>query len=67
MLKNINRNSYNLDIYLMNDQPTECGLCGARTDFKNIEDKIQLHQCLNSNCGYKFITEEDVEFVELWQ
>ena len=56
-----------LDCYLLNDQPTTCGFCGARTDFEKINYVMQLHKCLNPDCGYKFITEEDVEFVELWQ
>ncbi len=49
----------NLDCYILNDYPTTCGLCGAQTDFEDITDKIQLHQCLDESCGYKFITEED--------
>ncbi len=47
-----------LDCYILNDQPTSCGVCGARTDFEDIDDTIQLHQCLNPECGYKFIVEE---------
>jgi len=59
MLKNIDINNCNLDIYILNDHPTTCGICGDRTDFEVINDKIQLHQCLNANCGYEFIVEED--------
>ena len=48
-----------MDCYILSEQPTACGLCGARTDFDNINGKKQLHVCLNPDCGYKFITEED--------
>lgn len=48
-----------LDCYFLNDQPTTCDLCGGRTAFEEINDTMQLHKCLNSDCGYKFITEED--------
>ena len=48
-----------LDRYILNDQPTTCGLCGARTDFEKITNVMQLHKCLNPDCGYKFIAEED--------
>jgi len=58
MLNNIDINNHNLDIYILNDQPTTCGICGARTDFDDIDDKTQLHQCLNLDCCYKFIAEE---------
>lgn len=51
-----------LDCYILKDQPATCGRCGARTNFDDIVDKIQLHECLNPVCGYKFITEEDEEF-----
>ena len=47
----------NLDCYLLNDQPTTCGLCGARTDFEELNYGIQIHKCLNSCCGYKFTAE----------
>jgi hypothetical protein len=59
MLKNVDINCDPLDCYRLDDQPTTCGLCGARTDFEEINEVIQLHECLNSDCGYKFITEED--------
>ena len=62
MLKNIDLNNHNLDIYIQNDQPTTCCICGARTDF---DDKTQLHQCLNPACGYNFITEEDEGFTKM--
>lgn len=46
-----------LDRYILNDQPTTCGICGSRADFEEISAYIQLHECLNIDCGYKFITE----------
>lgn len=52
-------NNHKLDVYIINDQPTVCAVCGARTDFEDVADKVQLHQCLNLNCGYKFLIEED--------
>ena len=66
MLKTININHNDFDWYILTDQPTTCGICCARTDFEEINDKLQLHQCLNSDCGYKFITAEDEEFTEMW-
>ena len=59
MLNKSNINYDNLDCYIINDQPTTCGLCGTRTDFEEINNMLQLHECLNPDCGYKFIIEED--------
>ncbi len=66
MLKNIDVNNHSLDIYILTDQPTTCGICGARTDFDDIDEITQLHKCLNSACGYIFITEYDEEFAKMW-
>ena len=49
----------NLDFYILNDQPTTCGKCGARTSFECDENGVQIHQCLYQQCGYKFIAIED--------
>ena len=51
----------NLECYILGNQPTTCGLCGARTDFDVEEADTQIHQCLNQECGYQFIAvgEED--------
>jgi len=55
---NANEINYdNLDCYILNDQPTTCGLCGSRTDFEEINNRLQLHECLNPDCGYKFMAE----------
>ncbi len=43
--------------YILNDQPMTCGLCGARTDFVETNDGLQLHECLNLDCRYQFIAE----------
>ncbi len=59
MLYNERIDYSDLDSYILSDQPTACGLCGARTDFEDISGKKQLHVCLNPDCGYKFIAEED--------
>ena len=44
-----------LECYVMGDQPTTCGLCGARTSFEVEDDGTQTHQCLNQACKYQFI------------
>jgi hypothetical protein len=46
-----------LDIYLCGDQPTECGLCGARTTFVH-HGPVQCHEC---KCGYRFYVVSDDE------
>jgi hypothetical protein len=48
-----------LDIFLMTDQPVTCPKCGARTDFQEFPKyesiiTIQVHQCFDENCQYKF-------------
>jgi len=61
MLKNIDINNHNLDIYILNEQPTTCSICSVRTKFEDITDGIQFHECLNTDCGYQFLTEMDEE------
>lgn len=63
ILKNDDENYSNLDCYLLNDQPTTCGICGARTNFEEVNHVIQIHKCLNLYCGYKFSTEQG-EFLD---
>ena len=52
-----------MDTYFLSpDQPTTCPLCGARTDFIELEVTFpftQIHNCLNKNCGFTFIGETD--------
>jgi hypothetical protein len=50
-----------LECYIMGDQPTTCGLCGVRTDFDVEEDDAQIHQCLNGECGYKFVVVSEAD------
>lgn len=61
MLKIVDVNHDYLDCYILSDQPTICGLCGVRTDFEEINDVMQIHECLNPECGYRFITKEEYE------
>ena len=48
-----------LECYILSDQPTTCGLCGARTDFYVESDGLQIHQCLDKDCGYLFAAVSD--------
>lgn len=51
-----------LETFVLGDQPTTCGLCGARTDFDVEVDGTQIHQCLDKDCGCQFAAvTEDVE------
>jgi len=54
-------NSDFLDGYILGEEPMTCGKCGARTSFDERRDGTQRHQCLNNNCGYKFLAAEDSE------
>ncbi len=53
-------------VFLNNDQPMTCPLCGRRTDI--IFDlghsilQTQIHECLSENCKYVFASETDLEF-----
>ena len=58
MTNDVGVNSDYFDCYILTDQPTSCGICGSRTDFEEINDMAQIHECLNPECGHKFITEE---------
>lgn len=44
-----------LEYYILSDQPTTCRLCGTRTSFEVEDDDVQMHQCLNRGCNYRFI------------
>jgi hypothetical protein len=55
----------NFEIFLMSDQPTTCPICGARTEvifetFRKIA--IQLHACMDKNCRFIFLEEDDNDF-----
>lgn len=49
-------------IYLTNDQPTTCKLCGTRTnwlaDFSHTNATLVIHECLDEKCGFLFCEEE---------
>lgn len=48
--------------YLMNDQPTTCPVCGARTDIVSdfLSGKLQVfvNHCLNNQCKHVFFEVE---------
>ena len=51
-----------LTIYLNNDQPTTCGLCGWRSEWEHFDNEngvYQINICLNLECQHKFITMDD--------
>ncbi len=50
------------NVFLVNDQPTTCPKCGARTHFEEINNEkgnYQIHSCPRPNCAYAFIAVED--------
>ena len=57
----IDINRAELDCYILNDQPTTCAKCGARTSFDELTDGTQNHQCLNTNYNYQFLAEGEDE------
>jgi DNA (cytosine-5)-methyltransferase 1 len=56
ILERAKKNSDNLDIFLMTDQPETCGTCGARTNWIDYKNGQQLHTC--PNCNYIYLLEE---------
>lgn len=49
-------------IEILDDQPTTCPYCGARTEFDDVDiegEKQQHHRCTAKDCGYEFLAEED--------
>ncbi len=47
-------------VYIGTDQPETCRFCGSRTDFEELPNEQQLHQCLD--CGKRYIVEFDESF-----
>lgn len=49
----------------LDEQPTTCPKCGTRTDLDelyHVSPGLQVHRCLNVQCGYEFVAEpEDPE------
>ena len=48
-----------LECFLMNDQAVTCPHCGSRTEFEEFltaenTSVFQIHQCIDSECLYKF-------------
>ncbi|MDP9155325.1 MAG: hypothetical protein M3O74_13855 [Pseudomonadota bacterium] len=39
---------------IANEDPTECGFCGARTGLIETHADHTLEQCLNGDCGQRF-------------
>jgi hypothetical protein len=58
-----------LEIFLMNDQPFTCPYCGARCDeianFYHTNAKLFVEKCLDDQCGFICLQEEDEEFLTL--
>ena len=50
-----------LEVYSMTDQPETCRKCDSRTDFIEIDETKQQHQCLSESCKYEYFVEEDYE------
>lgn len=61
MNKKKSKSDNDLDCYLLHDQPMTCGKCGSRTSFIEMDSGAQKHQCLNVDCGYVFLAEEDLD------
>lgn len=59
-----------LETFLMNDQPFTCPHCGARCEeiasFYHTQAKCHIQKCLNPQCGFVCLEEEDEEFLTLW-
>jgi len=62
MVEDANILVLHMEIYLLNDQPTTCPYCGARTDFMcffSYKCKMANSLVLNSDCGFVFMGVED--------
>jgi hypothetical protein len=51
------------EVLIINDQPTTCPKCGARTDItldlSHTKNQTQIHKCYNEDCNCQFMVEED--------
>lgn len=60
-----------LEIFLMNGQPFNCPHCGARceviADFYHTNAKAFIDKCLNEQCGFICLEQEEEEFIILWK
>ncbi len=54
--------------FLRTDTVTYCPNCGSRTqllvDFSHLVSEIQIHQCLDEECGFEFVEVEDEDATE---
>lgn len=54
-----------LEVFLSNDQPTTCPLCGNRTEilseFFKVEIYSEIHICLTKECQFQFIIEAEIQ------
>lgn len=52
-----------LEVFLFNDQPTTCPLCGNRTEIISVkeEENSEMHVCLTKECQFLFIMKVDLE------
>jgi hypothetical protein len=49
-------------VFLLDDQPTTCPICGVRTifyEFVHNTEQYQIHLCIVLNCSYVFLAVED--------
>ncbi|TXG96131.1 MAG: hypothetical protein E6R08_10180 [Nevskiaceae bacterium] len=53
-----------LPVFTMTDQPETCPHCGRRSNFDELSDGRQVHQCLGAQCGFQWIAEEPDDDVE---
>lgn len=52
----------------INDQPTTCPICSARTDFHDVisptsNEIVEIHTCLSNTCQFEFVAENDEDFI----
>jgi hypothetical protein len=69
-IRSYNMSKRKIPVFLMNDQPTVCGYCGARCEhvanFMHTNAHMSLLRCLNPDCQFIFFEEEDEEYLRLW-
>ncbi len=57
------------DLYMFNDQPAICPICGARSDIildmSHTIDKTEVHRCNSAKCQHEFVMVFDEEFERL--
>jgi len=58
-----------IEIFLVNEQPTVCSICGPRCEdlanFMHTNAHTLLMRCLDPGCLFIFFEEEDEEFLTL--